>query len=79
MNVDQADIEFLKMRIDGKVQFHCKNGEIVVGTVHFVLEEEGDVIYDLIWSNRMAQYEAFGNSAYLLTFEEIDFVTLPES
>ena len=79
MNVDHTDVELLKTRIDGKVQFHCKNGEVVVGIVHFVLEEEGDVIYDLISSNRMGQYQSFGNSAYLLTFEEIDFVTLPES
>lgn len=76
--MDQTDIELLKTKIDGKVQLHCKDGEIVVGIVHFVSEEE-DVIYDLISSNRMARYKSFGNSAYRLAFEEIDFVTLPES
>ena len=77
--MDQTDIELLKKRIDGKVQLHCKDGEIVVGTLHFVSEEERDVIYDLISSNRMALYQSLGNSAYRLTFDEIDFVTLPES
>ena len=77
--VDQTDIELLKTRIDRKVQFHYKDGEIVLGTLHFVSEEESDVIYDLISSNRMARYQLFGNSAYRLTFEEINFVTLPES
>lgn len=77
--MDQADIEFLKTRIDRNVQFHCKDGEIVVGTLHFVSEEEQDVIYDLVSSNRMARCQSHGNSAYRLTFEEIDFITLPES
>ena len=79
MNVDQTDIELLKTKIDGTVQLHCKDGEIVVGILHFVSEEERDVVYDLISSNRMARYQSFGDSAYRLTFEEIDFVTLPES
>ena len=51
----------------------------MTGTVHFVSEEESDVLYDLISSNRMTRYEAFGNSAYRMPFDEIDFVTLPES
>lgn len=79
VNVDQTDIELLKTRIDGKVQLHCKDGEIVVGTLHFVSEEERDVVYDLISSNRMERYQSHGDSAYRLTFEEIAFVTLPES
>lgn len=79
VNVNQTDIELLKTRIDRKVQLHCKDGEVVVGTLHFVSEDEQDVIYDLIQSNRMPRYQSFGNSAYRLAFEEIDFVTLPES
>jgi hypothetical protein len=77
--LDARDLELLKTRVDRVVQFRCKDGEVIVGTVHFVSEEERDVIYDLISSNRMSRYESFGNSAYRLTFEEIDFVTLPES
>jgi hypothetical protein len=79
VNVDQTDIELLKSRIDKNVQLHCRDGEIVVGTVHFVSEEKRDVIYDLISSNRNSRYQAFGDSAYRLTFDEIEFVTLPES
>jgi len=74
-----TDVELLKARIEQTVPIRCKNGEDVVGKVHFVSEEERDVIYDLISSNRMERYESFGNSAIRLTFDEIDFVTLPES
>jgi hypothetical protein len=38
-----------------------------------------DVIYDLISSNRQDRYQSFGNCAFRLTFDEIEFVTLPES
>ena len=79
MTLDQNDLQLLKNRIDRVVQFRCKDGEVIAGTVHFVSEEEQDVIYDLISSNRMSRYESFGNSAYRLTFEEIDSVTVPES
>jgi hypothetical protein len=75
--VDQNDIDLLKTRIKRVVRFCCKDGEVIVGTVHFVSDEEQDVIYDLISSNRMSRYESFGNAAYLLAFEEIEFVTLP--
>ena len=74
-----ADIDFLKSRINQNVQFHCKDGEIVVGFVHFVSDEERDVVYDLISSNRMNRYQSGANCAYSIPFEEIDFVTLPES
>ncbi len=77
--MNHSDLELLKASINRIVRFHCKDGEIVNGTVYFVSEEESDVIYDLISSNRMTRYEAFGNSAYRMPFEEIDFVTLPES
>ena len=79
VTLNQTDVELLKTRIDRTALFHCKDGEVIVGTVHFVSDEEQDVIYDLISSNRMARYQSFGNSAYRLTFDEIDFVTLPES
>lgn len=61
------------------VRFHCKDGEIIVGKLHSVSEEETDVIYDLISSNRQDRYQSFGNCAFRLTFDEIEFVTLPES
>ena len=77
--MNPSDLELLKASINRVVEFHCKDGEIVNGTVHFVSEEESDVVDDLISSNRMIRYEAFGNSAYRMPFDEIDFVTLPES
>jgi len=48
------------------VRFHCKDGEIIA-------------VYDLISSNRQARYQSFGNCAFRLSFDEIEFVTLPES
>ena len=77
--VDQTDIDLLKTSLNREVQFHCKDGEVIVGPLHFVSDEERDVIYDLVSSNRMSRYQSFGNSAYRLTFDEIGFVTLPES
>lgn len=61
------------------IRFHCKDGEIIVGNLHSVSEEETDVFYDLISSNRQARYSPFGNCAFRLSFDEIEFVTLPES
>jgi hypothetical protein len=77
--VDEGDIKLLKSRIDQIVWFHCKDGEQIVGTILFVSENEQDVTYDLISSNRMAGYESNRGSAFRLTFEEIDFVTLPQA
>jgi hypothetical protein len=77
--VNQNDISFLKSRIEQTVLSHCKDGERIVGTVHFVSEEEQDVIYDLIASNQATRYEYSGDSAYRLAFEKIECVTLPES
>ena len=77
--VNHDDLELLKSRVDRTVQFHCKDGEIFVGTVQFVSDEEQDVIYDVITSNRMARYQQFGESVWRVLFDEIDFVTSPES
>lgn len=64
------------------VRFHCKDGEIIVGELHSVSEDETDVIFDLVSSNRQGRYQVFdqvfGDCAFRLTFDEIDFVTLPE-
>ena len=77
--MNETDLQLLKTRIDRNVEIHCRDGEVVVGKLHSVSADEKDVIYDLISSNRMARYQSFGNAAYRLTFEEIEFVTLPES
>lgn len=69
----------LRQRTGLPVVFHCMDGEVIVGTVQFVSEEETDVIYDLISSSRESRYESFGNCAFRLTFDEIEFVTIPES
>ena len=61
------------------VRFHCRDGEIILGKLQSVSEEEMDVIYDLISSNRQDRYRSFGNCAFRLTFDEVEFVTLPES
>ena len=75
----QNDINLLKSRVDRTVRFHCKDGETIVGTVHFVSEKEQDVIYDLISSDRSERYESFADSAHQLTFDEIDHVSIPDA
>jgi hypothetical protein len=77
--VNGSDLDLLRTRIDESVQFHCRDGEVIVGKVHFVSEDERDVIYDLISSNRPTRYRSFDNCAFRLAFDEIEFVTLPES
>ena len=74
-----VDIELLTQRIGLPIQLHCRDGEVIVGRLHSVSESEMDVIYDLISSNRPARYQSFGDCAFRLAFEEIEFVTLPES
>lgn len=73
----------LRMRILQRLSLYhavlpTRRGSTVC-TLHFVSEEERDVIFDLISSNRMQRHESFGNCAYRLTSEDIDFVTLPKS
>lgn len=77
--MDQIDIDFLKSRVGHNVRFHCTDGEVLIGRLRFVSDDEQDVIFDLVSSNRMSRYESFGECAYTLPFSEIDFVTLPES
>ena len=77
--MNQSDIDLLRTKIDQSIQLHCKDGEVIVGKVHFVSEDERDVIYDLISSNRPTQYQSFGSCAFRLAFDEIEFVSLPES
>jgi hypothetical protein len=61
------------------VRFHCKDGEIIVGELHSVSEDETDVSFDLVSSNRQERYQVFGDCAFRLAFDEIDSVTLPDS
>jgi hypothetical protein len=79
VSVNQNDIELLKSRIDQRVLFHCKDGEQIVGKVILVSDEDQDVIYDMVSSNRNERYASFGDAAHLLKFEEIDFVALPDT
>lgn len=69
-----SGIAFLKIRVDQTATFRCKDGEVIVGRILFVSDEDRDVIYDLVSSNRMDRYRSLRDCAYRLTFDEIDSV-----
>jgi hypothetical protein len=75
--MEESGIAFLKTRIDHTATLHCKDGEVIVGRIHFVSDEDRDVIYDLVSSNRMDRYSSPEGSAYCLTFDEIESVSMP--
>ena len=48
--MDAADLELLKASTDKYVVIHIEDGEVIVAAVHFVSDEDQDVIYDVISS-----------------------------
>lgn len=71
----KADLELLKTNIERLVRVHCCDGEVFVGKVVSVSENEQDLIYDLISTSRESQYEkADQQPSYLIRFNDIDFI-----
>ena len=75
-----ADLQLLKANVGRRVILHCVDGEILIAEIHSVSEEDQDVIYDVVSSNRSGDREGVANGpAYLMPFSEVDFVALPPS
>ncbi|HET9365644.1 MAG TPA: hypothetical protein VFP71_11610 [Candidatus Angelobacter sp.] len=68
----QADLDLLKNSANKVVRIFCHNGETMLAKVHFVSEEDRDLIYDLIATTTESQYEKHDEQpAYLIGFEHI--------
>jgi len=66
------DIATLKDHIDKPVRIFCVDGEILTARVILVSEEEEDVIFDLLTTNRQDKYEKLDRQpAYMLRFMHI--------
>jgi len=50
-------IDKLKQLIDRTVRLAFADGEVLVGKLEFVIEEDDSIIFELVWSNRPDKYE----------------------
>jgi hypothetical protein len=55
--MDVNDLELLKASIDQTVVLRCTDGEVIVAQIHSVSEEDQDIIYDFVSSNRPVSIE----------------------
>jgi len=71
----EADLAVLKDSVDKVVRITCTNGEIMLAKIHFVSDQDQDVIYDLVSTTKESQYEKHDvQPAYLISFRDIDRV-----
>ena len=70
------DLQILKDNVNKQVRIVCEDGEELIAKIVSVSEDEGDVIYELIWTNRESNYEKFDEKpgGYLTPFTEIKYV-----
>jgi hypothetical protein len=71
----------LKQAYDRTVSLLCADGELIVGDIVFVSEENQEVLYDLVSSNRPELYHDrwVGFHVFSLPLDQIVSVTLEES
>lgn len=73
----EIDLQLLKASIDKVVRITCSDGEILLAKVHFVSDEDQDVIYDLVSTTKESHYEERDEQpAYRVQFREITKVEL---
>jgi hypothetical protein len=69
------DLSVLKDHIDRVVTIDCMDGEVLTAKVLVVSEEDEDIIFDLVSTNRQDKYEKLDRQpAYLLRFQHITHV-----
>lgn len=69
------DLNVLKAHIDQTVRLDCIDGEVIKAKLILVSEEDQDIIFDLICTNRQDKYEKLDRQpAYLLRFQHIQHV-----
>ena len=73
--MNAKDLETLKANVDKLVKIRSRDGGVIVAKVHFVSEEDEDVIYDLVSTSREFRYEKFDEQpAYAIDFKDIESV-----
>jgi hypothetical protein len=76
--VNAKDLQVLRENVGRQVLLHCTDGEIILAEIHSVSEEDEDLIYDVVASNRSK--EPLGGkdgAAYLIPLSDVRFVELP--
>lgn len=70
--MDAAILRILKESRNRIVKISCSDGEVFLGKVLVVSDEDEDVVYDLVSTNRPEQYDRFGRDcAYRVKLEDI--------
>lgn len=71
----------LKQAYDRTVNLLCADGELIVGDIVFVSDDNQEVLYDLVSSNRPELYADrwVGFHVFSLPLDQIVFVSLEES
>ena len=73
--MDAKDLEVLKAGIGRCVVLHCMDGEIIVAEVFSVSDEDQDIIFDFVSSNRPEPYrKTCEKAAYLIPMSEVSSV-----
>lgn len=71
----EQDLQLLKASINKVVRIVCYDGEIMLAKLHAISDEDKDVIYDLVSTTKLSQYEKHDEQpAYLIKFEDIKHV-----
>ena len=72
----EKDLEVLTENVNRTVRIVCKDGEQIIARIVVVSEEDEDVIYELLSTNRNSNYEKFDEKpgGYLVPFKEIESV-----
>lgn len=71
----EQDLQVLKASINKIVRIVCYDGETMLAKLHAISDEDQDVIYDLVSTTRLSQYEKHDEQpAYLIKFDDIEHV-----
>jgi hypothetical protein len=73
--VTERDLLVLKSNVNNVVRIVCMDGETMLAKIHFVSDEDEDVIYDLLSTTKESRYEKHDKQpAYLIRFQDIERV-----
>ena len=73
--MNEADLRLLKLSVDKLVRITRNDGEVLVAKVHAVSDEHGDVVFDLVSTNRESRYEKHDEQpAYAIDYKDIKSV-----
>ncbi len=71
--MDLTDVEALKAGIGKQVVLGFRDGEVTLAEPHVISDEDSDIFYDVVSTNRPERYAKAG-AAYLASLSDIDVV-----